>query len=171
MSPPWIVRDMAEGDHVGILLLARTLDKWFNAQGLSDIGRDLTLHAGFVATRGDRIIAFATWSPVDGEIAGLSWMGVEEREQRSGIGTALLSAVVRAARDAGFRVLEVGTVADSVDYPPYAETRRFYRARGFVDRRVDPKHYGEGEDRYDRLILHLDLARESPAPQGTSRRP
>ena len=98
-------------------------------------------------------------------------MGVKEREQRSGIGTALLSAVVRAARDAGFRVLEVGTVADSVDYPPYAETRRFYRARGFVDRRVDPKHYGEGEDRYNRLILHLDLARESPAPQGTSRRP
>ncbi len=156
---PWVLPEMEEGDQVGVLLLARTLDKWFTPQGLAEIGRDLPRHGGFVATRDGRIIGFATWSAGAGDVATLSWIGVAEDEQRSGVGTDLLGAVLRAVRAAGARTLEVDTAADTVDYPPYAETRRFYRARGFVDHRVDPKHYGAGEDRYDRLVLRLDLTR------------
>jgi ribosomal protein S18 acetylase RimI-like enzyme len=55
--------------------------------------------------------------------------------------------------------LEVDTVADNVEYEPYAETRRFYRAMGFQDVRVDEKFWGEGNDRYDRLVMRKDLTR------------
>ena len=46
-----------------------------------------------------------------------------------------------------------GVVPNPVEYEPYAETRQFYRSRGFVDHCVDAKFFGEGEDRYDRLLL------------------
>jgi len=43
--------------------------------------------------------------------------------------------------------LEVSTVADSVEYEPYARTRSFYHALGFSDVQVDRKWYPSGEDR------------------------
>ncbi len=168
---PWALREIAEGDDVGILLLARTMDKWFTPQGLQDIGRDLPRHEGFVAARGDRILGFVTWAPGESDVATLSWIGVAEGEQRSGIGTALLAAVVRAAKERGFRTLETSTVADTVDYPPYAATREFYRSRGFADHRVDPKYYTDTEESYDRLVLRLDLSREPTRTTGRRPRP
>jgi hypothetical protein len=65
--------------------------------------------------------------------------------------------VVADLKASGFRTLEVATVADNVEYAPYAETRRFYRARGFTDFRVDARFWGSGDDRYDRLVLRRDL--------------
>ncbi|MGQ0798461.1 MAG: GNAT family N-acetyltransferase, partial [Methanobacteriota archaeon] len=138
----WSLRRVREGDAPSILFLARTLDKWFNEEGLSNMARDLGSHEGLVAVRGDVVIGFITWNRVDAGIADLSWMGVAESDRRSGIGTALLEAVVADLRRFGVRRLEVSTVADSVDYEPYVATRRFYRAVGFVDDRVDPLYFG-----------------------------
>lgn len=162
MTSPFVIRPIEEGDAPVILLLARTLDKWFNVEGLRKIAKDLETHAGFVAVRGERVLGFVTWDPVDEEVANMSWIGVAEAEHRSGIGQALLAALKADLRRRGFRAVEVSTVAESVDYEPYAATRRFYRAMGFVDYRVDPLYFGEGEDRYDRLLMRLDLT--SPEP-------
>jgi len=162
MIPPFAVRPIEEGDAPLILLLARTLDKWFNVEGLRTMAKDLETHAGFVAVRGDRVLGFVTWEPIDKEVANMSWIGVAETEQRSGIGRALLAALKADLRRRGFRTIEVSTVAESVDYEPYAATRRFYRAMGFVDYRVDPLYFGEGEGRYDRLRMRLQLT--SPEP-------
>jgi len=119
-------------------------------------------HGGFVAVREDRVLGFVTWAPSDDETANLTWMGVAEDLQRTGIGRALVKALVRDLRARGVHTLEVSTVADSVDYEPYAQTRHFYRAMGFVDHRVDPKYYGTGDDRYDRLVLRLALPEMDP---------
>ncbi len=85
-------------------------------------------------------------------------MGVAKDLQHRGIGTAFLAAFVADLWSLGYRSLEVSTVADNVDYEPFARTRRFYRARGFVDARVDPLYWGSGGDRYDRLVLRRDLS-------------
>jgi len=154
---PWVVRRKDAPDHPAIVHLAETLGKWFNPEGLNGIRRDLPAHQGFVAIRGDAVIGFATWNPVDAEIANLSWMGVAEADQHRGIGTTLLAAIVEDVRRLGLESLEVSTVADSVDYAPYADTRRFYRARGFQDYRVDVSYFGPPDDRYDRLLLRLDV--------------
>jgi GNAT superfamily N-acetyltransferase len=159
---------MKKDDAPSVLALARTLEDWFNPQGLVQMGRDLPSQGGYVAARGEVLLGFVAWSPVDRECAELSWMGVAEDEQRKGVGTALLSALVAELRVAGYRCVEVSTVADTVPYEPYAITRRFYRARGFSDHRVDRGYWGEGDDRYDRLVLRLSLSPEREAP--TSRR-
>lgn len=153
MKGTWTIRALEAGDIPSILQVARGLDKWITRQGLCQIEADLGSHAGYVAASENRIVGFVLWTAQDKEVAGLSWVGVAEEAQHSGIGTALLARVFADLRRNGYRHLEVSTVADTVDYAPYAETRRFYRSHGFADYRVDKGYYGEGEDRYDRLVL------------------
>ncbi len=157
MRPPFVVRPLRHGDAEAVHQLARSLGPWFDAEGLRRIARDLVTHPGFVASDGDRLLGFILWARIDAQAADLSWMGVAAERQHRGIGTALLAALVADLRSRGYWSLEVSTVADNVDYEPYAETRRFYRARGFKDSRVDPKYWGSGDDRYDRLVLRRDL--------------
>lgn len=163
----WTIRPLHDTDAASILMLAKTLGKWFNEEGLAHMSRDLTSHGGFVAVRGERLLGFITWAPLGGELANLSWMGVAENLRRSGIGRALLAALVSHLRSCGYRTLEVSTVADSMDYAPYADTRAFYRAMGFVDHRIDKDYFRSADGPYDRLLLRLDLGHRGP-PMGVS---
>ena len=151
------IRPIQDGERLPILKLARTLDKWFNEPGLAQMGLDLPSHRGFVAVHEHEVLGFVTWTAIDPAVANLSWMGVAEDAHGRGIGRSLLEALIVELRAAGYRVLEVSTVADSLDYEPYARTRAFYRAMGFLDHRVDRMYYGEGTHRYDRLVMRLDL--------------
>jgi len=121
------------------------------------MARDLDSHQGYVAVRGGRLLGFVTWTRIDETLAELSWIGVAEDVQHEGIGTALLVALTSRLRRDGFHELAVSTIADSFDFEPFAETRRFYRARGFKDYRVDPRYWAEDGARYDRLVLRLHL--------------
>jgi len=153
------IRPIQRADVPRILLLAERLGEWFTPEGLAQMAHDLEHPQGYVAVQGDRVLGFVTWSPVDESTATLSWIGVAPDHRRRGIGRSLLAALVECLRDKGIRSLEVDTVADNVEYEPYAETRRFYRAMGFQDVRVDEKFWGEGNDRYDRLVMRKDLTR------------
>ncbi len=157
VSPPVLIRPLRRQDAEAVREHAERLSAWFDAEGRARIGRDLGTQAGFVALQGSRIVGFILWARIDAAVADLTWMGVVEDVQRRGVGTALLAALVANLRSSGFHSLEVSTVADNVAYEPYDRTRRFYRARGFVDYRVDPRYWGSGEDRYDRLVLRMDL--------------
>lgn len=148
---------MEEHDRAAILELARNLPDWFNAQGLVQMAQDVRSHQGVVAVEAGRLVGFATWHVMDSETADLSWLGVAKEVHRKGIGSALVRLVLSRLRTEGIRYLEVSTVADSVDDEPYANTRKFYRAMGFRDLRVDPSFWGEGKDRYDRLVLRVDI--------------
>lgn len=141
-----------------MLALATTLEEWFNEEGLAQMERDLAHHGGFVAVDRNRMVGFVTWRRMDSEGADLSWLAVAREHHRMGVGTALLQVLTERLRSDGVQRLEVSTVADSLDYEPYMRTRAFYRARGFKDFRVDRDFYGDGNDRYDRLILELDLS-------------
>ena len=148
MSPARVaIRPKASSDDPAILDLARSLPKWFTEQGIRKSAEDVKTHRGFVAVSGGKVVGFVTWAEAAPGIANFSWMGVRESVQHTGIGTRLLAALEKGLPPQGYRILEVSTVADSVEYAPYAETRQFYRSRGFVDDRVDARFFGEGEDR------------------------
>lgn len=154
---PIRIRPAQGSDRGRMLDLARTLDEWFNDEGLVRMERDLDQHGGFVAVDGDRLVGFITWRRIDSANADLSWLAVAREQHRKGVGTMLLRALMDRLRSDGVGRLEVSTVADSLDYAPYSQTRAFYRARGFVDFRVDRGFYGPENDRYDRLVMEIHL--------------
>ena len=158
VTPPFIVRPREPEDAAAVCDLARGLPEWFDAEGQARIATDVRAQGGFVAVERERLVGFVLWRPLGPGVADLSWMGVSKDSQHRGIGSALLAVLVADLRSQGLRSLEVSTVADNVDYEPYARTRRFYRARGFVDARIDPLFWGSGDDRYDRLVLRRDLS-------------
>jgi GNAT superfamily N-acetyltransferase len=63
-------------------------------------------------------------------------MGVLQRG--CGLGSALLEAAQHHLRQQGVALLQVKTLAPTVDYPPYAQTRAFYQRSGFVPVEILP---------------------------------
>ena len=79
-------------------------------------------HPAMLAWVGDVLVGVATYV-VDGKACEL--LTLHAQHQFAGVGTALVEAVVRAAREAGCRRLWVVTTNDNVD------ALRFYQRRGF----------------------------------------
>jgi ribosomal protein S18 acetylase RimI-like enzyme len=84
---------------------------------------------------------------VDDTVAELTWIAVHPNLHRKGIGRSLVEALEEVLVRLGVLALEVSTVADSVEYEPYARTRSFYHALGFLDIRVDRGWFPSGDDR------------------------
>ena len=117
----------------------RSLPRWFG------IEKALLMYVADSATRP----TFAT--EVDGRLTGFisltqhfpeSWevhcIAVAAPHRNSGIGSALLAHAERFARDRGARILQVKTVAHTSPSPEYAETRKFYEAKGFMPLEIFP---------------------------------
>ena len=62
---------------------------------------------------------------------------------RRGVGRALLQRGEEWLRTQGARLLQVKTLAETVDYEPYDRTRAFYRAQGFVPVEIFPTLWDE----------------------------
>jgi GNAT superfamily N-acetyltransferase len=77
---------------------------------------------GFIAERGGRLVGLLTYD-VAGDMLEIVTLNAIER--RTGIGTLLIDAVVRAARRLGCREVRLTTTNDNVD------ALRFYQRRGF----------------------------------------
>jgi GNAT superfamily N-acetyltransferase len=65
-------------------------------------------------------------------------MAVRLDYHRQGVGRALLDRAERLLAHDGVEYLQVKTLADTVDYEPYARTRAFYTACGFRPLQVFP---------------------------------
>ena len=79
-------------------------------------------HPALLAWVGDVLVGVATYV-VDGEACEL--LTLHAQHQLAGVGTALVDAVVRSARESGCRRLWVVTTNDNVD------ALRYYQRRGF----------------------------------------
>lgn len=156
------IRDAATADYDAMLSVACSLPEWFNERGLREMGRDFATHQGLVAVyitdTSEKVVGFATWLPSsdspEADLAEITWLGVAREFQGQGIGRRLVEALADRCRKAGLSVLQVSTLADTVDYAPYVGTRAFYRKLGFEDWRVDADYYGPDEDR---LVLRKKL--------------
>jgi ribosomal protein S18 acetylase RimI-like enzyme len=100
-------------------------------------------------------VGFVTYRVnADRETAELTWIGVRPDFQRKGIGRRLVEAIEQELSRKGVKTLEVSTVAPTVNYEPYARTRRFYHGIGFRDVRVEPKGFPSGDDK---LLLRKQI--------------
>ena len=85
-----------------------------------------------------RLIGFLTLT----EHFASSWevhcMAVSAQHRNHKVGTTLLAAAEEHARAQGVKFLQVKTVAETSQSAEYAQTRRFYLARGYVPMEVFP---------------------------------
>ncbi|MGE5675296.1 MAG: GNAT family N-acetyltransferase [Mycobacterium leprae] len=152
------LRTASPADAEAMLAVARSLPQWFTEGGVQEMARDFPIHQGVVAVDQEgRVVGFVTFAPSPHTpqegLVEMTWLGVSPEYRRHGVGRLLVAALESECRQAGADVVQVSTLADTVEYEPYAETRAFYRRLGFSDWRVDPGFY----DGDDRLLLRKAL--------------
>lgn len=151
----WTIRFKRPEDASSLVNIARTLPEWFNADGLARMERDLATHEGLVTLERDDPIAFATYAPAEeAGVVEMTWLAVKRERHDRGVGSALCYALESLLRKSGCRAIVVSTLSESIPYPPYEATRRFYLRRGYRRIREDREYWGPGNDR---LLLRLDL--------------
>ena len=143
------IRPAGESDREGIAAVMRGLPEWFRPDSIGEAMADLSRHGGLVAEIAGRIVGFAIHGPSDlypePGLVKVHWIGVARSHRRHGIGRALTRVVEDECRRAGGGAVELMTVASSEAYPPYDETRAFYRAAGYREYYNDPsarREYG-----------------------------
>lgn len=151
------IRKKVDEDFNSMFEIAKGLPEWFDEGGLKTMQTELKTHGGFAAYLEGTLVGFVTFNAAAEGIAKISWMGVRKELHRRGIGTRLLQSLDEYLIDLGFGILEVDTVAESVDYEPYEFTRNFYYKHKFKKHRVDKDFYGEPNNKHDRLVLRKHL--------------
>ena len=144
-----LVREIRREDYEAIESIARALSpKWFTDSAVQEIVHAVRNERGFVAISNSRSLGFATCRErSDGVTADLTWIGVHPDFHRRGVGRSLIEAVELEFGKRGFKALEVCTVAGTVDYEPYALTRKFYSAMGFAEMEIVPGGFPSGDDK------------------------
>jgi GNAT superfamily N-acetyltransferase len=121
----------------------RSLPRWFGLEEpLLGYVEDATTLPTYIGAIDGADVAFLTMrrrTPVASEITA---MGVLPEHHRRGIGRALVEAAAEDARAEGIRLLQVKTLGPSHPSEPYAATRRFYAACGFLPLEETDAHWG-----------------------------
>lgn len=151
------IRKKVDEDFNFMFEIAKNLPEWFDEGGLKTMQTELKTHLGFVAILDGVLVGFVTFDVVAERIAKISWIAVEKDLHRKGVGTKLLQSLEEYLINLGYGILEVDTVAESVDYKPYEFTRNFYYKNKFGTYRVDKDFYGSQSDKHDRLVLRKHL--------------
>ena len=118
----------------------RTLPGWFGIErALLMYVEDTTKLPTFAVEDDGRVIGFLTLR----EHFPSSWevhcMAVEERARGKHLGSQLLAHSEEWLRQRGVTLLQVKTVAATSKSPEYAQTRKFYEARGFTPVEIFPE--------------------------------
>lgn len=113
------------------LEIGQRLPDYFNATGLALMARDVETHGALVAIRDEELVGFVVAERRGPDVAEILWIAVEPTLFSQGIGSRLVQASLADLRNQGLRLVEVKTLADTVDYAPYARTRRFWERQGF----------------------------------------
>lgn len=138
------VRDLLPGEVARCEQILRALPDWFGIeQSLLDYVRDVDRYETFGVVRGGVLLAFLCLRP-HGELAAeVQVMAVEPEARRGGLGRALLHEAERRLRSRGVPLLQVKTLGPSHACDAYAQTRRFYRALGFLPLEETTALWGE----------------------------
>jgi len=127
------VRPLRPDDAPACDAIIAALPEWFgDAHGIRECAEAVRAQPGFVAMVDDTVAGFLTVTRPRARVAEISWMAVHPDHRGEGHGRALVDALVRTLHDDGTRFLAVKTLSDRDPYPPYAQTRAFYEAMGFL---------------------------------------
>ena len=153
-----LIKKSTVSDRQGVGGIARALSpQWFTDSAMDEIADAVQLQDGYVALDDGRYVGFAMYvSRSEGMTAELTWIGVHPNFHRRGIGQRLVTIIEGELQRKGYERLDVCTVAATVEYEPYAQTRSFYHSIGFTDVSVEPKGFPSGDDK---LLLAKQLTK------------
>lgn len=111
-----------------------------------------------VAQRGDRVVGWGkiehpTPFPASEHVWHVTGLAVDPAEQRTGVGRALVEALIESARSRGARRLTLRVFA------PNQPARRLYEGLGFETEGVLRGEFRVGDDYVDDVLMALDLTR------------
>ncbi len=109
------------------------LADWFGIEAANDAYVDEARSLPtVVATVAGEIVGVCLVKRHFPEAAEVELIAVRKSMHRRGVGRQILDRVEMDLLDDGVRVLQVKTLGPSVHYEPYEQTRRFYRAQGYL---------------------------------------
>ena len=136
MEKKIILREGDASDTAAVLQIAISLDKWFNEDGIKYIEQDLEFQKLIIAEFDSEPIGFLSFFTYEG-VGYLGWIGVYQQHHGIGAGEMLFFEFERLMKRCKINVLQVKTLGESVEYPPYDRSRNFYRKVGFRKHRSE----------------------------------
>lgn len=123
--------------------ILEALPEWFGIpEAREDYIRESADEIMLVSSEGGEPDGFLCLKETGRDTLELAVMGVLKEYHRQGVGTALVQAAKRIARERGYSFLQVKTVQMG-RYPEYDATNRFYLSLGFKEFEVFPTLWDE----------------------------
>ncbi len=114
-----------------------------------------TLENAVLAYDGDRLVGSGSWArhgyAVTAQNAEVRKVMVHPDARGEGVGRAVTAALVESAREAGVEVLTLDCRGNN------HAALRMYAGLGFVTSGRRPDFIAVGDERFDQVLLHLDL--------------
>lgn len=124
------IRQGTASDNKAIINIASVLTDWFDHDAISRaIPVDLNFHKTLIAEIENEIVGFVTYTSHEGNVF-IGWLGVDQKLHRNGIGTKLIETLEKELAKIGITKLEVETLSETIDHPPYIPTRAVYKKWG-----------------------------------------
>jgi GNAT superfamily N-acetyltransferase len=136
MEKKIILREGDASDTAAVLQIAISLDEWFNEDGIKYIEQDLEFQKLIIAEFDSEPIGFLSFFTYEG-VGYLGWIGIYQQHHGIGAGEMLFFEFERLMKGRKINVLQVKTLGESVEYPPYDRSRNFYRKVGFRKHRSE----------------------------------
>ena len=136
MAVEFKTREGTAIDHSTVIQITKSLNDWFNEDGLRYIKQDLEFEKLIIVEADQVPIGFLSYFLYEG-IGYLGWIGVYEKHHGTGVGELLFIEFERIMKENEIDTLQVKTLGESVDYPPYDRSRKFYRKMGFKNHRIE----------------------------------
>lgn len=134
--------DRQEKQRVARVIL-EALPEWFGIpEARENYIRESADEIMLVSSEGRNPEGFLCLKETGRDTLELAVMGVLKEYHRQGVGTALVQAAKRIARERGYSFLQVKTVQMG-RYPEYDATNRFYLSLGFKELEVFPTLWDE----------------------------
>ena len=122
--------------------ILRGLPAWFGIEAaIVNYVKEVRELPFFAAYDGGGPVGFLAVKEHNPYTAEICVMGVRQDRHHQGIGRALVTEAEAYCKKRQFCFFTVKTLDESADYEPYARTRLFYHAMGFLPLEVFPLHW------------------------------
>jgi ribosomal protein S18 acetylase RimI-like enzyme len=126
------IRPVRPDDTEPCVAVLAELPEYFTPSTFDEVRRDLATNAAWVAVDEARVVGFVLATRRFAAAAEITFAAVSPSHRGRHIGTTLVQRAFDELAADGVRMVEVKTLDVSSGYEPYAATRAFWEARGFV---------------------------------------